>query len=291
MKAVTIIAWLPIVTLPTATVLFTPDDWPRWAFMWLFAWTLFVGCKWLTWYSVRAGDVSAFRQLGYLVAWPGLDAPTFLYTPNPHAPPAFAWLFALAKLCLGIVLLVGVLPRVPTDYDLVRGWVGMLGVVFVLHFGLFHLLSLGWQALGVTAKPIMDWPVLSVSVSDFWGKRWNLAFRDLTHRFVFRPLTSRFGAKAALAIGFLFSGILHELVISMPARAGWGGPTVFFLLQAVAILVERSTLGQSFGLTRSLRGWAFTMLVLVGPLFLLFHPPFVRVVVVPFLDWIVEPSN
>ena len=51
-------------------------------------------------------------------------------------------------------------------------------------------------------------------------------------------MTARFGARTALGVGFLFSGIVHELVISLPAQGGWGGPTVFFLLQAAAMFVE-----------------------------------------------------
>ena len=130
----------------------------------------------------------------------------------------------------------------------------------------------------------MDWPILATSVSDFWGRRWNLAFRDLTHRFVFRPLTSRLGAKPALAVGFLISGIVHDLVISLPAGAGFGGPTLFFVLQGAAIFLERSASGRRLSLGRGAIGWAFTMLVLVAPLCLLFHPPFVRTVVVPMLS-------
>lgn len=286
MKADTLIAWLPVMVLPAVAWWLNPE--PRWAFMWLLSGSLFAGCKWLTWWTAPKDNVPARRQLGYLVAWPGLDAVAFFHTPHSRVPPLQLWLFALSKLGLGIALIAGVFPRVPTDDEYLRGWVAMIGVVFVLHFGLFHLLSLAWQAAGVTAKPNMDWPVLATSVSDFWGKRWNTAFRDLTHRFLFRPLTMRFGAKTALAVGFLFSGILHELVTSLPAGGGWGGPTVFFLLQAVGLFTERSALGQRLGLARGFRGWAFAMLVLVGPLVLLFHPPFVRTIVVPFADWLVH---
>jgi alginate O-acetyltransferase complex protein AlgI len=137
----------------------------------------------------------------------------------------------------------------------------------------------------------MDWPVLACSVSDFWGKRWNTAFRDLTHRFLFRPLTARFGAKAGLAVGFLFSGFVHDLVVSAPAQGGYGGPTLFFLLQGAAILFERSATGQRLGLGKGVRGWAFTVVVLLAPLFLLFHPPFVREVIVPFIDWILQAGG
>ena len=291
MRTGTVIAWVPLLTLPTGVILLARDALVPWAFMWLLAAAVFVGCKWLTWRDASLASVSWRRQLGYLVLWPGLDAAAFLHTPNPRVPSLNAWLFALGKFGVGLVLIIDVVPRLPRAHDLLRGWAGMVGIIFVLHFGLFHLLSLGWQALGVTAKPLMNWPMLATSVSDFWGRRWNTAFRDLTYRFLFRPLTARCGATAALVIGFLFSGIVHDLVISLPARGGYGGPTAFFLLQAAAILLERSKLGQRLGLAHGGRGWVFTMLVLVGPMFLLFHPPFVRTVVVPYVDWLTGAAD
>jgi alginate O-acetyltransferase complex protein AlgI len=129
----------------------------------------------------------------------------------------------------------------------------------------------------------MNWPLAAVSVSDFWGRRWNTAFRDLTHRFLFRPLTRLLGPRWALLIGFVFSGLLHDLVISWPARGGYGGPTLFFLLQSLAIFVERSGPGRRLGLGKGWPGWLFTTLVLLVPVSGLFHPPFVREIMVPFL--------
>ena len=52
--------------------------------------------------------------------------------------------------------------------------------------------------------------------------------------------------------------------------------TEIFVLQAGAIFLERSALGRRLGLGRGIRGWTFAMFALVGPVFLLFHPPFVR---------------
>jgi hypothetical protein len=287
MKGASVIAWLPMVVLPAGVVYFTPSDWPRWAFMWLLAFVIFASCKWLTWWSAPCNcGVSWTRQLGYLVAWPGLDAAAFLQRSDFPRPAIGSWLFALGKFTFGAALLLLCVPNLPADQDDLRGWIGMLGILFVLHFGLFHLLSLGWQSTGVNAKPLMNWPILATSVSDFWGTRWNTAFRDLTHRFLFRPLTSRLGAKAALAIGFLVSGLVHDLVISLPAQGGFGGPTIYFLLQAGAVFFERSKLGQRLGLAHGVRGRAFAVLVLAGPIFLLFHPPFVSAVMVPFMNWL-----
>jgi alginate O-acetyltransferase complex protein AlgI len=167
---------------------------------------------------------------------------------------------------------------------LVRAWIGMAGLVFALHFGVFHLLSCLWRSLGVPAVPIMQWPIASTSVSEFWGRRWNLAFRDLAHRFVFRPLATRWGGPAALAAGFLVSGLVHDAVISVPARGGYGLPTLFFLIQAAGVAIERSAVGRRSGLGRGFVGWMFTAMVLLLPAPLLFHPPFVHQVVLSFFD-------
>jgi alginate O-acetyltransferase complex protein AlgI len=123
----------------------------------------------------------------------------------------------------------------------------------------------------------------SVGLAEFWGRRWNTAFRDLTHRFLFRPLASRWGPRRALAAGFVFSGVIHDLVISVPAGGGYGWPTLFFTLQAPALLAERTPAGKRLGLGSGWRGWVFTMLVLVVPVYGLFHPPFVRNIVLPFM--------
>ena len=291
MNAAIVISWLPLATLPAFVVVFAPSDWPRWGFMWVLAGAIFVGCKWLTWRTTPATGVSAGRQFGYLALWPGLDAGAFLHAPNRRVPDASEWWFAGGKLFFGAMLTAFVVPRISPHRELARGWAGMIGMVFLLHFGSFHLLSLAWRTRGITARPIMYWPILATSVSDFWGRRWNTAFRDLTHRYLFRPLAARMNATAALVAGFVVSGLVHELVITVPAGAAHGGPTAFFLIQTGAIVLERSSPGRRLGLTRGPRGRAFTMLVLLAPLPLLFPPPFVRGVIVPFLDWVSDCAS
>jgi hypothetical protein len=253
--------------------------------MWLVAFAIYVGCKWLTWRRTPAPDAPLWRHAGYLLAWPGLDAGAFLNVDRAKAEPPTAgeWLFAAAKSATGIAVLYALTPHIPTDRPYLVGWVGMIGVIFVLHFGTFHLLSCAWRSVGVSAKPLMHGPVASTSVSDFWGRRWNTAFRDLTHRFLFRPLATRIGPRWALFAGFAFSGLVHELVISVPAGGGYGGPTAFFVLQGLALLAERTQAFKRLGLGSSWGGRLFTALVLIGPAPLLFHPPFVERVIVPFL--------
>jgi hypothetical protein len=184
--------------------------------------------------------------------------------------------FGGALLWLGVVL-------INANHPLLRGWAGMVGVIFLLHFGLFHLLSLAWRAGGVHAPPIMQSPGTACSLSRFWGGSWNAAFTDLVHDHFFKPLARRFGGRAALVASFLLSGALHELVISVPARGGYGLPTLYFALQAAGLLFERSRLGRRLGLGCGLKGWCFVALAAGAPASFLFHPIFVRNVILPML--------
>jgi hypothetical protein len=278
------VAWLPLAVLPAAALAGAPRAWPAWAVMWSLAVAIFAGCKWLTWRRTPVPAAPAWRHAGYLFAWPGLDAAAFLDSRAvPPRPRAGEWLFATVKLALGLVLLCGIARWVLPEYPYLVGWVGMVGIILVLHFGSFHLLSCAWRRIGVDARPLMNGPLAATGVSDYWGKRWNTAFRDLTHRFLFRPVAARVGPRWAIAAVFGFSGVVHDLVISVPAGGGYGGPTLFFLVQGAGVFAERSPAGRRLGLGRGARGWLFTMLLLAVPLAALFHPPFVVGVVVPFL--------
>jgi alginate O-acetyltransferase complex protein AlgI len=252
--------------------------------MWALAAAIFFGLKWLSWWRSRGGVAhSAWRSLAYLFAWPGMDAASFLSGGLPVRPSALKWGWALAKTGAGIALLFGCARLVPENLPLLRGWIGLLGLILILHFGSFDLIALGWQALGVNAEPIMQAPISSRSLSEFWGKRWNLGFRQLSYDFIFQPLHRVLGVAGATMVVFLFSGLIHESVISLPARGGYGLPTGYFLLQGLGVLLERSRFGKGLALQHGYSGWAFMAIMTAGPAFWLFHPPFVMRVALPFM--------
>jgi hypothetical protein len=255
-----------------------------WLVMWLLAMTIFAGCKWLTWRRVSLAGVPWHLQAAYLFTWPGMDAAGFIpWKKQAELPSLREWLFAVGKTFLGGALFWLGARHVPEHAILLRGWTGLVGLAFLLHFGTFHILSCFWRSLGRNARPLMNWPVLATSVSDFWGRRWNTAFRDVTHRFLFQPLTRVRGPRAAIVLGFAMSGLVHDLVISVPAGGGYGLPTLYFLIQGFALLGERSRAGRALGLGQGWRGWLFTMVMAAGPAYGLFHPVFVRNIVVPFM--------
>jgi len=281
--------WAPIVVLPIAVLLLLPAACPRWVLMWSLAFAIYAGAKWLTWRRTPVSNVALWKHLGYLAAWPGMDAAAFLRSPRERAvarPAISEWLLACGKFIAGLAMFFGAAQLLPTKHPLLAGWIGLIGIIFVLHFGIFHLLSCAWRSVGVDARPLMNWPIAATSVSEFWGRRWNSAFRDLCFRFVFRPFTAWFGPGWGMFIGFLVSGMIHDLVISVPAGAGFAGPTLFFGVQGAAMLAQRGPIGRRLRLGRGWRGLVFAAAVVVAPAYLLFHPPFIREVIVPMLhNW------
>ncbi|HWY75700.1 MAG TPA: membrane bound O-acyl transferase family-domain-containing protein, partial [Verrucomicrobiae bacterium] len=278
--------WLPLIVL-AALAFRLRTLLPAWGFMWVMAAAIFLGCKWLTWWQCKIAAIEPWRNFAYLLLWPGLDAAAFLGTSKPRDSitrtiTRMSWLAAFGKMLFGAVLLWGIVRTLPASSPLLAGWCGLLGLIFLLHFGAFHLLALAWQHAGVDARPLMRAPILSTSLGEFWGKRWNLAFSHLAFGVAFRPVLRRLGAAWATIVVFLVSGLVHELVISVPAGGGYGLPTLYFLLQAAGILIERSVVGRKLGLRRGFAGWSFTAVFTAGPVFWLFHPPFIHHVILPF---------
>src|SRR6267378_6891063 len=82
------LGFLPLLTLPVVALL--GASWmPRWGFMWAMAFALYAGCKWLTYREARVRGVASdrLRALGYLLAWPGMDATAFLGGTDRLAQP------------------------------------------------------------------------------------------------------------------------------------------------------------------------------------------------------------
>lgn len=265
---------------------FPPSDWPRWALMWTMAVAIYASCKWLVWQQAVRSSRRTWKHAAFLLAWPGMDATGFLRErPIAECVPCRSreWVAAARNLTVGVFFVFAMARTIPPQHPYLVGWSGMIGIVLALHFGAFHLLSCLWRCAGLEARPLMNQPLASTSLSEFWGRRWNTAFRDVTHRFLFRPFATRLGPRWGIVAGFLFSGAVHDLVISVPAHGGYGGPTAFFAIQGVAMVIERSRFGHQMGLGHGWSGRLFAAAVVVAPVGLLFHRPFVVGVIVPFM--------
>jgi len=273
--------WL-MALLPVAVCAAVARTFPAWVYMWLLAAASFAGAKYI---ALAACPLARRAPLPALLAWaflwPGLNPLQFL-TQAPRKVSRVEWLAAAAKTALGAAILWGALRFMSAAPTLVAGWTAMIGIAFLLHFGAFHLLSSFWRSLGFGAVPLMADPIAATSLADFWGRRWNKAFSDLMAH-IFHPMARRFGPAFATIAVFLISGALHEVVISLPAGGGFGGPTFYFAVQAAGLLFERSALGRRCGLGRGVAGWLFTFAVAALPAYWLFHPVFIHRVILPML--------
>lgn len=155
----------------------------------------------------------------------------------------------------------------------------LIGLSLILHFGILNVSTGFLRFLGVNVSALFKDPGKSKSLEEFWSKRWNMAFVELTTLAVLRPLKKRFGSQWAFWLSYAFSGLLHELAISLPVNKGFGKPFLYFILQAVFILaIERPFINRVNSVAIR-RVWLFTCLFL--PIFLLFHPSFIDQIVLP----------
>jgi hypothetical protein len=98
--------------------------------MWTIAFAMYGACKWATYCHARMQFVNGDRRrtLGYLFAWPGMDASAFASHGDATCEPdSREWAFAGLKVLLGVVLTFVVARWAWPARPLVAGWIGMVG--------------------------------------------------------------------------------------------------------------------------------------------------------------------
>lgn len=120
----------------------------------------------------------------------------------------------------------------------------VMGILFVLFTttGALNLTSASLGFLGFPSPSPFQRPLLSTSVANFWGSRWNAPVSDSLRIAIYDPLTKAHGWSKAGAsmMCFLASGIAHECLLLYcgvrDSRMEW---LVFFVSSGVLTLVER----------------------------------------------------
>ena len=210
----------------------------------------------------------AARRLLFLV-WPGMNPRLFVRSRS--SDPARARQLArraLRNAVIGLALIGSA--RVVGHPAAAPGL--MVGLSLLVHFGVFTGLAAALLAAGFPVRVLFDAPWRARTPDEFWTRRWNRGFAEMTSVAVQRPLAERWGRRRALLGSFLVSGLLHEAAISLPVGAGFGLPTLYFGLQGLFAL----RLGSHPSRLR-------TLLAIVVPLPLVFHPWWVQGVFVPLV--------
>ncbi len=290
-----LLAWL--VTLgATAGVERLCGDEPAGVRMLAIIGALLFGMKAVVTVEARRGGMpvlTAWRWLAFAVLWPGMRPSIFATAGRGHQPGAWT---LIGKGCgrayLGLVLVVLAWlvlrhgrPRLSEEVACVLATVTLLaGLSLIVHFGVFNVLAGCWRLAGVDTRPLFRAPLASRSLSEFWSRRWNMAFSEMTTLAIYRPLSGIVGRKAAMVAAFVASGLLHEVAISVPVMAGFGLPLCYFLLHGALLWIERGLESAN----RAVSGWgrwAYVWVLgwLVLPLPMLFHRSFLRGVIWPLI--------
>lgn len=231
-----------------------------------------------------------YQWLVFAVGWVGMRPQAFETLGQGPLPNAWALIrFGLSRLIIGSVVIF-IAHRIAhfgiTSYSqyLLISALALVGLSLILHFGLLNISAGMWRLRGAATYVLFRQPASAKSLAEFWSKRWNLAFTEMTSIAVFRPFKAKFGATPALIAAFVFSGLLHELALSVPVKNGYGLPLLYFLVQAVLVIIEKILISNNINIFRNvIVGKLWLFIGLVAPMPLLFHEAFIKQVVWPLV--------
>jgi hypothetical protein len=130
-----------------------------------------------------------------------------------------------------------------------------------------NFLTFVHRALGVVMSPVHRTPILSRTVQEFWGERWNLLVHSWLARHCFMPLARRRQPQLGVAAAFGASTALHAW-LALVVGGAWAAVTMgsFFVVQGVLLLVERR-LGAARWPSPLARAFTVVALLVPSPLF------------------------
>ncbi|CAF1539771.1 unnamed protein product [Didymodactylos carnosus] len=112
-------------------------------------------------------------------------------------------------------------------------------------------------------KPLINFPFLSQSLREFWGRRYNQLIGTIFRESIFQPVLQHLSSKTIVSlIVFVVSSLLHvhlAAVTFTDSRANMSN-MIFFILHGIACTIEAHT---PFKLPAPL-SWLFTQLFLLA---------------------------
>jgi hypothetical protein len=149
---------------------------------------------------------------------------------------------------------------------LIRWAAGLLlcyGLIESIHSALLIL----YRAIGIHQVRVNVHPVVSTTLVEFWGRRWNRVVAGWLRDYAFFPLARRGHARLGIAAAFAASTALHFWSSWVPLGVV-AGLTMgsFFVIHGAALMIERR-----LAVVRWPRGarraWSCTIMVVTSPLF------------------------
>ncbi len=239
-------------------------------------------------YKDKPLGLTFIQWSAFAIGWMGMRAQPFEKLGSAPLPNAWPMIkFGISRFIAGLVLIVTAHQVVllhlgpALNYITVTALL-LIGFSLILHFGLLSISAGMWRLSGVNTYYLFKSPAKATSLIEFWSKRWNIAFSEMTSIAIFRPLINKTGAAIALMLAFGFSGLLHEVALSVPVNSGYGLPTLYFIIQGGLVLFEKAmTSHKIMFLKNKVIAHIWTLFWVIVPMPLLFHTQFIKQVVWP----------
>lgn len=176
-------------------------------------------------------------------------------------------LFAVAVTYASLHVALFVAPLLPPA----PGWLVHHGAgILVCYFGVegaLRTFEFFERWLGLSPPILHQHPILSLSLAEFWGRRWNRVVGHWLFGALYRPVALRGKPVLAVAAAFVGSAVLHQYFTWAAIGFDWSLIMAsFFLLQVPLVLIE-AALGQQRWPRPLRRAWTVALLVLSSPLF------------------------
>lgn len=201
--------------------------------------------------------------LSFLFGWPYVSVRSLrIRPPGPPSSPLLS--FLLYATLMGVIFtFVGRFLAPVTYVD--RIFLGLGIYFFTEAIGAFG------QSLFARRKeeifPIHHHPLSSPSLSEFWGRRWNLWVQDWIAD-MGKPF--RRSHKTKILASFLFSGLFHEMMVNLPhwllsGESYFGTMLAYFTIQGAGLYADKKVFRHRSPVLR--RFWCWLIVVLPAPLF------------------------
>jgi hypothetical protein len=156
----------------------------------------------------------------------------------------------------------------PLPHLLVRFGAGLIACYFGVE-GALRVFELFYRGFGLDPPLLHEHPILSVSLAEFWGRRWNRVVGHWLFRTLYRPLAMRGQPRLGVLATFGGSAFFHFYFTWVAIGLRWSLPmAAFFLLQAPLALLEPA-LGQARWPKPLRHAWTAGCLLVTSPLFVM----------------------
>jgi len=240
-------------------------------------------------YPSRKPGLNVLQWTAFALGWFGMRPELFETFPGKAYPFRGLIIRGVSRIIIGVVLLyvAGRIGHSSVTTFFAAPLITLVALSLMLHMGVLNVSTGVWRMLGADVRELFRAPYKAMSLKEFWGRRWNLAFSEMTARIAYKPLKKRLGMPGATLVAFLLSGILHEIAISLPVNAGYGLPLLYFALHGALMLAEDKVLWVKRIVTHNILSHIWVLGWLVLPMPLLFHEPFMHGVIEPLRGLIV----